>query len=104
MGFLGRVPFSVDDYPGYNCQNVERDSQVKDTGGCTYVFGFSFEGSLWKQLGVKILSKEDLNEGKKERWVERWKRDDPNQPKNRKEPHQIGSACNEIKMTDGCRI
>merc|ERR1712150_78971 len=76
MGFLGHVPFSVKDYPGYNCQNVERDSHVKDTEGRTYVFGFSFEGSLWKQLGINVLSKDDIREGKSELWPERWKNND----------------------------
>ena len=41
--FLGRVPFKAENYKGYKCQNVERDSAVKDTDASTYLFGFRRE-------------------------------------------------------------
>lgn len=58
IDFLGKVPFSVADYPGYNCQNVERDAQVKDTEGQSYLFGFE---KAWDEAEASSPAKETAN-------------------------------------------
>lgn len=40
LQYFGKLPFQASDFPGYNCQNVGRDSMVKDTMAMTYIYGF----------------------------------------------------------------
>ena len=47
--YIGKVRFAAEDFPGYNCRNVRRDSPVKDTEAFTYVYGFP--GGVWDRLG-----------------------------------------------------
>ena len=40
LEYKGRVKFEVAQWRGYNCQNVARDSVVKDTEAWSHIYGF----------------------------------------------------------------
>lgn len=54
LAFLGKVPFSLTQFPGYKCQNVERDSRVKDTDAFSYLYG---RESFWDVVAASAAKK-----------------------------------------------
>ncbi len=38
MNYLGRLPFNIEEFPGYQVRNVDRDKHVKDTLGHYYIY------------------------------------------------------------------
>ena len=48
--YLGRMPFDIEVFPGYQIRNVDRDSHVRDTNGITYVWSPNSSSSVATQL------------------------------------------------------
>ncbi|WJG08141.1 Rossmann-like fold-containing protein [Aliiglaciecola sp. LCG003] len=53
--FLGWQPFDSQNFPRYKVRNVDRDKQIKDTAGKTYVWGY--KGLQYPMLDLRPSSK-----------------------------------------------
>jgi len=50
INYLGSIPFDINQFPGYQVRNVDRDKHVKDTNGITYVWSKRQQHPIKEQL------------------------------------------------------